>query len=177
MKASAFAAVKDITDSTSHLQMEFKVLTAFIFTVDFFVLLLNVSYILNGFHKVFMPFPTMTTVADLLFVMCLVAISGLQGGSWNEERLVCYGELRGVKEGFNSQYRIVSFSNRSIQNVRLPIWTSFRQPTSSHHQTIWHIRNRHHWCALIRTAIYRQRAIGMEAWVSLSSFFLSFCRN
>lgn len=35
---------------TFHFQMEFKVLTAFIFTVDFFVLLLNVSYMLNCFR-------------------------------------------------------------------------------------------------------------------------------
>lgn len=67
-----------------------KVLTTFIFTVDFFVVMLNVSssnlFSTNSFAQLFQ-----LCNSDLLYSCRDGSVSRIQGWSWDEKGLICDG--------------------------------------------------------------------------------------
>lgn len=71
------------------LQFEFTVLAAFILTVDFFVVLLNVSCFLVHYCLLltFSNF-VLNDNPGLLSHVCVVAVPGIQSRSWDEKGFV-----------------------------------------------------------------------------------------
>lgn len=138
-------------------KVEFKVLNAFIFTIDFFVVLLNVSI---HFFITLSMFNLMTSLQPFYKVYCLLCVL-----SQYQE----YKAGRGMRKDSFVTVRVINddkiqLYSRVVFSHRWTISAFYRQRKLLHHLTTWFNRK----LQLVATlaVIYPMFLVEIRAWVS-----------